>query len=152
MWCKFWRKMFLYLWKYSYKAYKWIFNWNSKHTNSFWKEKCKKRKMKESMSQSCHFHDFHSITHSKTYFIIEIKPLLVLIDDWNPREAKITWIDVKLWCLFVAQSWFSTMNRIFILWKNWCFFFSTLNGKMLRNKAFFNGISFWRQALVLSLC
>ena len=81
IWCKFWRKMFLYLGKYSYKLYKWIFTWNSKLTNSFWKEKCKKRKMKESMSQSCHFHDFHSITHSKTYFIIEIKPLLVLIDD-----------------------------------------------------------------------
>ena len=55
MWCKFWRKIFLHLWKYSYEAYKWIFTWNSKHTNSLWKGKCKKRKMKESMSQSCPF-------------------------------------------------------------------------------------------------
>ena len=44
IWSKFCRKMFLYLCKYSYKANMWIFTWNSKHTNSFWKEKGKKRK------------------------------------------------------------------------------------------------------------
>ena len=55
IWCKFWRKMFLYLCKYSYKANMWIFTWNSKHTSSFWKEKFGKRKMKQSMSPSCPF-------------------------------------------------------------------------------------------------
>ena len=41
--------------KYSYKANKWIFTWYSKHMNSFCKEKGKKRKIKQSMSQSCSF-------------------------------------------------------------------------------------------------
>ena len=54
-WSKFWRKVFLYLYKYSYEANMWIFSWNSKHTNSFWKEKGKRRKMKQSMSSSCPF-------------------------------------------------------------------------------------------------
>ena len=55
IWCKFWRKMFFYLCKYSYKANMWIFTWKSKQNNIFLKEKGKKRKMKQSMSPSCPF-------------------------------------------------------------------------------------------------
>ena len=44
IWCKFWRKMFFYLCKYSYKANMWIFTWKSKHKNIFREEKGKKRK------------------------------------------------------------------------------------------------------------
>ena len=49
------------------------------------------------------------------------------------------------------ETWLHRKNRIYILWKNGWFFFSTWNDKILRNKAFFNEISFLGWVLALSL-
>ena len=55
----------------------------------FWKKRVKKGKWSSQCLQVALFHDFHSNSHSKSKFMIEIMPLLALFDNHIPRKAKI---------------------------------------------------------------